>query len=361
MKRVLHIVNKMGYGGIETLLMNIYRKIDRKKVQFDFAVATTEKGEYDDEIKKLGGRIFYFAKRRNGMKEYKKCWNNFFQNYADEFCAVHMHVSSLTDILPIKLAKKYNVKIRIIHSHNTYQKGLIHNVLNFLHKIGIEKNATNLFACSRDAGKYCFGNRKVEIIKNGIDAKKFEFDEEKRNKMRTLLNLKPSTKAFIHVGRFTEQKNHNFLLDIFFEVAKKEDDVKLFLIGSGGKEEEIKQKVQKLNLQDDVVFLGLRDDIPDLLQAMDCFIFPSLYEGLGIVAIEAQASGIKVFASDVIPKEVKITDLVQFISLNQSPTEWSKIILENIKYERKSTFEKIVDSGYEISTIAKKLQKMYLS
>lgn len=360
-KRVLHVVNKMGYGGIETLIMNIYRNIDKEKVQFDFAVASKEKGEYDDEIKKLGGRIFYIGKRRNGILKYKESWENFLKTYSPEFCAIHMHVSSLTDILPIKLAKKYNIQIRILHSHNEFQKGLIHNVLNFMHKFIIGKYATNLFACSQNARKYCFGNKKVEIIKNGIDAKKFEFNINKRNAMRRVLKLDENTEAFIHVGRFAEEKNHNFLIEIFAEIVKKRSNSKLFLIGSGSKEKEIRDKVSQLHLEDSIKFLGLRNDIPDVLQAMDCFIFPSFHEGLGIVTIEAQASGLKVFASDTIPNEVQITDLLQFVSLKKNANEWARIILDNIKYKRNSTYEKIVESGYDIGAVAKKLEKIYLS
>ena len=182
-----------------------------------------------------------------------------------------------------------------------------------------------------------------------------------RNTMRKILNLNASTTAFIHVGRFAEEKNHVFLLETFAEIVKNNLDTKLFLIGTGSKEEEIKAKIRKLKLQKYVVFLGLRNDIPDVLQAMDCFIFPSLHEGLGIVAIEAQASGLKVFASDTIPNEVKITNLLQFISLKKSQNEWANIILDNIPYQRVSTYEKIVESGYDIGAVAKKLEKIYLS
>lgn len=361
MERVLHVVNRMGYGGIETFLMNVYRNIDTEKVQFDFVVSSKEKGEYDEEILSRGGRIFYVPPRRDNIKNYVSAWYDFFHLHQNEFNTVHMHVSSLTDIIPIKIAKKFNIKNRIIHSHNTYQKGILHNILNLIHRLNINKYATMLFACSKDAGKYCFGKKKIEIIHNGIDAKKFEFNIDKRNEMRRILKLKPNTKAFIHVGRFTEQKNHDFLIDIFNEIVKQDNDVKIFLIGSGDKETEIKEKVRKLQLKDYVAFLGLRNDIPDILQAMDCFIFPSLYEGLGIVAIEAQASGLKVFTSDIIPKEVKITKLVQFISLRKSPREWANIILSNIQYERTSTLKEIIKSGYDIISVAKKLEKIYLS
>ena len=187
MIRVLHVVHKMGYGGIETLIMNIYRNIGKTKIQFDFAVNTEEKGEYEEEILKLGGKIYRLPKRRNDFWHYKKAWNEFFEEHQGEYEVIHMHVSSLTDIQPIISAKKYGVQKRFIHSHNTFQKGIVHNVLNSIHRLYVQNCATRLFACSTEAGKYCFGNKKFEIIKNGIDSKKYIYNTKTRTRIRKIL------------------------------------------------------------------------------------------------------------------------------------------------------------------------------
>lgn len=359
MKRILQIVGRMGYGGIETFLMNIYRNIDRTKVQFDFAVTKGKSGEYEEEIKTLGGKIYYFPERKN-IKEYKKKWYDFFREHK-EFECVHMHVSSLSNIIPIKAASANKIKKRYIHSHNTYQQGILHNILNQTNKINLNRYATELFACSQEAGKYSFGNKKFEIIKNGIDAKQYEFDKAKREKIRNKFKILDNQIAFLHIGRFTYQKNHEFLIDVFSEIIKIKPNSLLYLIGEGELEGQVKEKVKKLEIGDNVIFLGTQKDISEIMQGMDAFIFPSLYEGLGIVAIEAQAAGLKVFASDTIPEEVKITELVSFISLKKSKQEWAYNILKNLEKEklRKKNYEQIKNSGYDIKYTTEKLENYY--
>lgn len=362
MIRVLHVVERMGYGGIETFLMNIYRNIDRNQIQFDFAVYAKEKGEYDDEIRKLGGNIYYFNSRRDGIINYYKSWDRFLKENYRNYTTIHMHVSSLTTIIPIKVAKKYNIKNRIIHAHNTYQAGTIHNILNKLHQINIMKYATKLFACSTEAGEYVFGKNKFKIIKNGIKAEEYTFDEKKRLEEREKLNIKKGQLAIIHIGRFSEQKNHKFLIKIFKEFNEIESNSKLYLIGIGELKDKIESEIKQMNLNDKVVFLGTRDDVPQVLQAMDVFLFPSNYEGLGIVAIEAQASGIQCFISDKVPKEVMITDLVNYISLNKNEKEWAQILKERINInQRRNTYKEVLNNGYDIKNTSKILIKYYLN
>lgn len=245
--RVLHIVNKMGYGGIETFLMNIYRNIDRNEVQFDFAVHTKEKGDYDEEIKKMGGNIYYFTPRRKSVIKYKRDWEKFLSENKNKYVAVHMHVSSLTTILPLKIAKKYGIKKRFIHAHNTYQKGKIHNILNKLNQKNIDKFATKCFACSTEAGKYVYGNKQFELINNAIEASKYSFNMEKRNEIRKKMDIEDNL-AILHIGRFNYQKNHEFLINIFEEIAKQEEKAKLFLIGVGELQETIKNMVKERNI-----------------------------------------------------------------------------------------------------------------
>ena len=360
MIRVLHIVNRMGYGGIEALLMNIYRTLDTNTIQFDFAVTSPQKGEYEEEIKKRGGKIYKLEGRHNHFLHYKKTWNRFFKEHQGEYNAIHMHVSSLTDIQPLVSAKKYGVKNRLIHSHNTYQKGIMHNVLNTLHKIQIRKYATRLLACSTEAGKYCFGKQKFEVIKNGIDTKKYIYDIETRNQMRKMLNIPEEVLAFVHVGRFSEQKNHTFLIDIFEEIQKRKQDTMLFLVGDGGLKESIENKVKELQLQDKVIFLGTRDNVNEILQAMDAFLLPSLHEGLPVVGIEAQAAGLPIYISDTVSPEVKITDLVTFYPLQESVENWAKNILDTIDTKKRvNTQPQIIQAGYDIVNTARLLQQYY--
>lgn len=358
MVRVLHIVNKMGYGGIEAFLMNVYRNIDRSKIQFDFAVYTNDKGEYDDEIKELGGNIYYFSSRRTSFFKYFNDWNEFLKKNANKYSAIHMHVSSLTTILPIKLAKKYGINKRIVHAHNTHQSGKLHNMLNKINQKGIKKVSTNLFACSTEAGIYVFGKNSFKCFNNVIETGKFIYNEKIRDKIRKKFDIQEKL-AFVHVGRFAYQKNHDFLIEVFKELISLNQNCKMFLIGDGELRENIEEKIKQYNLTNDVIFLGLRSDVNEILQGMDAFLFPSHHEGLPVTLIEAQASGIKIFASDTISKEVKISELIEFYSLSDTAKNWAKKILENINYVRENQYESIVKSGYDIKSITKELFEIY--
>lgn len=302
--------------------------------------------------------MYYIPPRSNGVIKNINNWKKFLKEHKDEYNTIHVHVSSLTAITPIVIAKKYKIKNRIIHSHNILQRGKIHEILSKINEKRILKYATKMFACSREAGEKYFPKDKFEIIKNGIDAEKYIYNSEKKIQMREKLNISNET-AYVHIGRFNEQKNHKFLIDIFNQILKLDSNCKLFLIGDGELKESINQKIKEYKIQNNVVFLGLRDDIWDVLQAMDIMIFPSLYEGLGIVGIEGQASGIPVFVSDVVPKEIKVTDLVQVISLNKTNKEWAENIVNNKKKERKNKYNEIVAEGYDIKNTIKKLEEYY--
>lgn len=356
MKKVLHVVNKMGYGGIETFIMNLYRNIDKSKLQFDFAVYTTKKGDYDNEIKKLNGNIYYFTSRRKSFYKYYKDWDNFLKNNAKNYIAIHMHVSSLTTILPLVLAKKYNIKNRIVHAHSTFQKGKIHKILSSINKNRIKKYATKLFACSSEAGNYVFGSNKYEKINNGIDLRKYEFNKEKRRLMRNDLNIKEGEIAYVNIGRLTELKNQIYLIDVFKEMYNKEHKSKLFIIGKGELKEKLEEKIKEINLEKQVFLLNSRNDIPEVLQAMDVFILPSLYEGLPVAAVEAQVSGLKCFISQNVSPEVKITNLVNFIDINKNEREVAEDILKNSAYERKNEIDANLKK-YDIKEIVKYLSK----
>lgn len=361
MIRVLHVVNRMGYGGIEAFIMNLYRNIDRTKIQFDFAVHTKEKGEYDEEIKKLGGNIYYFCSRRSGFIKYYNDWKKFLKNNFSKYTTIHMHVSSLTTLLPIQCAKKYKIKNRIIHAHSTLQSGMLHKLLISINKKRVKKYATELLACSSEAGNYVFGKNKFELFHNGIDIQKYKFNNVVREKVRKELGIKDNELALVHVGRFDYAKNHNYIIDIFKHINNIDKQVKLFLVGDGELKNEIKRKVTELSLLENVIFLNKRQDVNEILQGMDAFVFPSNYEGLPIAMIEAQAAGLRVFASTNISTESKISDLVEFMSIENEPSEWAEKIINkrNILKNRVNMEEILVKKGYDIINSANDISVIY--
>lgn len=354
----------MDRGGIETLLMSIYRNIDRGKIQFDFLLTHPEEGAYDREIIQLGGKIFHIRPRREGILKNRADLKSFFENH--DYSIVHAHVSSMTYIEPIKVATKNNIPNRIIHCHNTKgPKGLAHELMHRFNRLRIDQYCTDKFACSSDAAIWGFGekalkNGQVKIFKNAIDTSSFVFDPELRRRKRLELNLKDSYTVG-HVGRFSEQKNHEFIIKVFYELNKTKPNSTLILVGVGELEEKIKKNARNLGLDDSVRFLGSRADVNQLMQAMDVFLFPSLYEGLGIVAIEAQAADLPVFASNLIPKEADITELFQALSLNNHPRIWAEEILKQAAdRKRKDRTEDIVDNNYDIRVNTEWLRQYYM-
>ncbi|WP_210608814.1 glycosyltransferase family 1 protein [Priestia flexa] len=366
MIRVLHVIGSMNRGGIETFLMNIYRNIDRNKVQFDFAVHTQKKCAYDDEIVNLGGRIFYITPRTKNIFKHNRDWNNLFKNNP-EIQIVHQHMASLTYINGLKFAQKNKVKNCIVHAHNTKSEGKLHYLAHLMNSRKIHKYATDYFACSSTASSWLYGKTKLDpkgakIINNAIDIQKFTFNDDKRKSIRKELRLE---EGFVigHVGRLANQKNHLFLIDVFEKVCDKLENAELILVGKGPLEQSILNYINEKGLSNKVKFLGNRSDVNDIMQAMDVFVFPSFHEGLGIVLIEAQTCGLECFVSkEGVPKEAKITDLLKFISLEDSADEWANNI---VKVSHQNTSRHInpcliSDAGYEIRTEAISLQEYYL-
>lgn len=364
--RVLQILSIMNRGGSETVVMNLYRKIDRSKIQFDFLINREEKGAYDDEILELGGKIYYVPHMSKvGHFKYIKELKKFFLKHP-EYKIIHSHLNTWSGVI-FGVVKKIGIPIRIAHSHISNPCYPFFEMLYKRYsKSLISRNATHYFACSKAAGKWLFGLKKVKIgdvkiINNAIDCKNFSFNKYIRSNYRKELNIE--NKFVIgHIGRFTNQKNHEFLIDIFSEIKKKNDNAVLLLIGAGKIIYKIQEKVKKLDLENSVKFLGIRSDIPNLLQAMDIFLFPSFYEGLGVTLVEAQAAGLKSIVSDTVPEEVKITDLIEFISLKKPAVYWAdKILKYKSGYERKNMYKEIVDSGYDIKKNVKLLENIYLN
>lgn len=355
--RVLHIVPNMQQGGIENFLMNIYRNIDREKVQFDFLVHYQKKYFFDDEIEKLGGKIYRLSVREdNNLIKYIHDLNKFFKEH-NEYRIVHGHMASL-GYFYLNAAKENGVPIRIAHSHGAnYLKTLKGYTKSFLFKL-FKLPANIYWACSNEAGKFLFGkNTKFELIPNAINMKKFIYNIDIRSEVRNELNL--NNKLVIgHVGRFNLQKNHSFILDIFNEIHKINSNTVLILIGSGELEKNIKEKINKLKLNDDVKLLGIRNDVNRIYQAMDLFLMPSLFEGLPLTGVEAQASKLRCFFSDVITNEVKITNNIKFIPLSETPKKWAELMLKEAYYNRDAV--KIENDRFNIINLSKELQQKYI-
>lgn len=365
--RILQEVTFLSTGGVETLLMNIYRNIDRDKIQFDF-MTHREKGVgfYEDEIEKLGGKI-YEGIPFNPIHHdrYLKSLDNFFEKHP-EYEIIHAH--NAFSMFTLRSAMKHGVKVRIAHSHNARPK-LLHYKTPFKYyaKSKIKKYATDMFACSNLAGEYYYGKKamkdgKVIVLKNGIDTSKFKFNDSIRKEKRDELNLNDNQIAIAHIGRFNIQKNHEFLIDIFKSLSEKNKNYILFLFGEGDLENKIKQKVNELGISENVKFMGVKGNVNEYLQAMDLFILPSLFEGLPLTGIEAQTSGLPCLFSDTITKETKITDNVEFISIKESPEHWAdKIInITSNKKDRANSYLKAVEAGYDIKETANKIQEFYL-
>jgi capsular polysaccharide biosynthesis proteinCps4H len=354
---VAQIMGKWVGGGVESVIMNYYRHLDRSKVQFDFICDEDSTRIPYDEIKKLGGRVFLVPKYQN-LPKYLKALEKLFKE--NQYRIVHSNINTLS-VFPLYAAKKVGVPIRISHSHSTsnpkeWKRNLIKNILRPFSK----RYATDYFACSELAGRYLFGNKafdqgEVKIIHNAIDIEKFKFDEVARKKLRKEFGIKDSTVVIGHVGRFVQQKNHTFLVDVFNEYYKKNPDSKLLLVGSGPLEDKIKKKVERLSLDNSVLFLGQRDDINKLYSVMDVFCLPSLYEGLPVVGVEAQAAGLPCVFSDKITNDTVITKDTTLSKLELK--KWL-IILNNIELESRNA--KILDD-FNIKISVSDLVKLYRS
>lgn len=358
MIRVLQVVTYMGRGGLETMLMNYYRHIDRNKVQFDFLVHRDFEADYDQEIIKLGGKIYHVSRLVPWSRSYRAELKNFFHEHP-EYRIVHVHQDCLSSVV-LQCAKECGVPVRIAHSHNSNQDKNWKYLIKLHYMKRIPYFATDLFACSKSAGKWMFGGNYFRILNNAIDTDCYRYSKSVDMDVREELELGNSI-VIGHVGRFDPQKNHDFLIDIFCACTKLDSNMKLMLVGDGEGKEKIRQKVRDMNLQDKVIFTGVRSDVSRLMQAMNVFVFPSLYEGLPVTMIEAQASGLPCVISDYVSDEcIIIKDLVSSMPLEESPARWAEHILHQSSRKCENYIKKLQERGYDISTAAKKLESFYL-
>lgn len=356
--RVLQVVTKMDCGGLETMLMNYYRHIDREQVQFDFLTHRLERGAYDDEIEQLGGRIYRLPRLVPWSSSYKKALNSFFAEHT-KYKIVHVHQDCLSSVI-LKAAQQHGIPVRIAHSHSSNQDKNIKYPIKLWYRHKIAKYATKLFACGESAGDWMFCGAKYSVINNAIDAKEYSYDISKHIAVRNQLGIQNEL-IIGHVGRFSAPKNHSFLLEIFAEVLKKEPNSVLLLVGGGNDMSKIQAKAQELGIADRVRFLGVRSDVADLMQAMDVFAFPSLYEGLPVTMVEAQAAGLPCVISDKIPTECIITDgLVDIVPLSVGADKWASKLLEKRNTLRTDRKDEIAAHGFDIVKEAVTLEKFYL-
>ncbi|MDM5222780.1 glycosyltransferase family 1 protein [Peribacillus sp. NJ11] len=361
--RILHVVVNMNRGGAETLIMNLYRNMDRSKIQFDFL--TSKEGVFDNEILKLGGQIHRIPYISDvGHFAYKKHLDGFFRENAT-YKVVHAHMDKMSGLV-LQSAKKAGIPKRISHSHNTQSEGgLASRIYKWYAGTLIMSNATNLLACSRQAAQWLFKDKtkNVNILKNGIEYKLFSFSSETRGKVRKELNIESDACVLGHVGRFAQQKNHSLLIDIFADFIREKENSYLILVGEGPLKPEILTKVKAHKLENKVKFLGVRSDINRILQAFDVFVFPSLHEGLPVSLIEAQAAGLPCLISDQISKEVDLgINLIQFLPITNSSL-WSSHLMKitSSNTNRSIQPDSLSKQGYSINETADELKNFYIS
>lgn len=364
--RILHVVGTMDLGGIETLIMNIYRNIDRTKIQFDFLCHNRIDAKYTEEIMALGGKMYMVPGISHvGLVNYQRKIYNFFVQHP-EYKTVHSHQGTLSGMI-LSQAKKAGVPNRFSHAHSTYtSKNFFKKIQFAFFKSFFTNSVTHAFACADIAGKSLYKGRlynNFEIIPNGIDADKFVFSLKKREVFREEFGF--DDKIVIgHIGRFMREKNHKFIIRVFKEMLRKNPDLQLVLIGEGELMPDIKSLVKELGIEDNVYFLGARYDVSEFLSAIDLLLFPSIFEGLSVSMIEAQASGVPILTSNSVSSEVAITDRVNQISLNLSAENWADIALDMICFERKTDrtgyAQKVKCAGYDIKSTALKLQYFYI-
>lgn len=323
--RVLHVLQRMEAGGTQAFLMNLYRNIDRSKLQFDFLVEYGEKQFYDDEIEAMGGRIYRTTVREDkNLPRFCRYLRDFFAEH-QEYNVVHCHTYSI-GFFVLGAAERAGVTVRIAHSHNNSMSGLavpLKIVLRSLFPV----HANRFMACSDEAGKFLFGEREFMVVKNAIIVDRFAFDEATRAEVRAELELDGSL-VVGSVGRLHFQKNQAFLLDAFKEVHELRPDAKLLLVGNGPLRDELLAKAQAVGVADCLTLLSNRSDMDRLYQAMDVFVLPSLYEGLGIVAIEAQSAGLPTICSNGVAEDANVSPLFSRMALEDSPKAWAEAIVK---------------------------------
>lgn len=353
-------------GGVSEYMMNLFRNIDRKKVSFDFII-NGDYCEYEKEINKLGGKVFYITPKKVSLIKNIKELSVIFKRCRYTHKIFYFNTSGIYYILPFLLSKLNKYRI-ITHAHNTKcteMKEYTH-ILHYLNRIIVRKLSDYRFTCSELAGEWVYGTRyyiknadSIRTINNAVDCIKFKFNKEKRIVNREKLGISEEQLVIGNVGRLDYQKNHNFLLEVFYEAVKENSNIILIIIGDGTLKNELIEKAKKLNISDKVKFLGMRRDIDELMQVMDIFVLPSFFEGFPITLVEAQAAGLKCLVSNTVTKTVALTESVEFNDLNNSAKSWAEKILE-LDTEKKDNYSTLCQKGFDIKSQVREIQELLL-
>ena len=339
--------------------MDLYRRLDRTRFQYDFYIESGNKGLYDDEIALLGGKVYYNKASLRQNIPNLKAFRVFLKNHKEYRC---IYAYNQWAGWYLREAARVRIPVRIASSRTSVQTQNYKNVIKNLVKFNINSYATHKFAVSRKAAEWLFGKEEVScgrvtVWANAIDTGRFAFDPDVRIKIRSELGLEYSF-VVIHVGNIRYEKNHEYLLRVFCEIRKKHDNAALVLIGAGDSES-LTEQMNELHINNSVYFLGVREDVPDLLNAGDVFIFPSLYEGFPGAVLEAEASGLNCIISDSITDEVKITDNILYLSLNEKPGKWAEKVDEFDSNDREKAWEIVKKAGYDISELTERTERFY--
>lgn len=361
-KRLLCIVSVMNTGGAETFLMKLYRKLDRTKYQMDFCVNVEEKGFYDDEIKELGGRIYVIPCKSENLSAFRKKLAKVV--HENQYKYVMRITSNAMGFYDLKIARDAGAKRCIARSSNSSDgTGIKARIAHLIGRLLYSKYVDVMIAPSDLAAKYTFGERaykhnKIYILHNAIDLKQYYYSEQAGMNIRKEFGIAENTFVVGHVGRFSKQKNHKFLLQVFKNLHDKIPDSILMLVGTGELLEDIKFDVKKLNIEKNVIFTGIRSDVNKIMSAFDIFVFPSFYEGMPNTVIEAQATGLPCVIADTITREANITGLVEYKSLQATPDEWGEVILNHMGNKHKEIKQGFIKSGYDIERVIQEFEKI---
>ncbi len=359
MIKILHILSSLDGGGVGMMLYNYYMRIDRSKIKFDFAVCGFEKGMLEAALEGMGSKIFHTTPKKKSFLKNMKETASVIKN--GNYHVVHSH-QNFKSCFPLFLAKKYGVKIRIIHSHEfNYNMNFIEKVKLGIYRPINQNLATHFWACGEAAGRWLHGEgwsvtKGGYIMRNAIDIKKFAFSSDDREEYRQNMNL-THKKVLLYVARVSYGKNQEFLIPLMEKILQRAPNTCLLLVGTGTNDEKIKREIADRKMDNSILFLGKRRDIPQLMSAADVFVFPSKKEGLGIVAIEAQASGLRTIASCGVPKETAVTNIIKYIPL-EKPQMWVDEILAKPKYSRTDFSDQIKSAGYSVDIQAEEYQNM---
>jgi glycosyltransferase involved in cell wall biosynthesis len=368
--RVLRIVSVMNRGGIETQIMNMYRKLDRSKCQFDFLVTREEFGVFDEEIENLGGRIYRVPSiRKVGLLKFIKNINDFFKEHK-EYKIVHSHMNTWSGLF-LNIAKYHNIPVRIAQSHSAQQgyknhtlKGVVENYFKRVMKLFIKSGATHFWAVGKAAGEWLYGEKiaqsKMKIVPNAKDLNEYKYDAIARDQLRNELGISKDAIVIGHVGSFSPVKNHELLIELFNDLKKKVDNSYLCLVGDGPLRRKVEEKITDLDITSNVLILGQRNDVNKLMSMFDVLVLPSLFEGMPNVVIEAQAAALPCVVSDSVTREIDMEmGIIKFISLNKSVKAWNDAILNIAKSNRLVDTKNISKKGYDLESVINFIEDFY--